>query len=121
MAIIDKEKKEIVYGDSLGWSPPTQLIAEVEKFYIGIFKKEMPQMEVTESHKSSSSKHGHYYSTSCSLHYPLQRDGNICGVVAATMLSVACVRLGYFPRIVDCKLHAEDRNSVFFLTNPSRC
>ena len=120
MAMIDIEKKEIVYGDSLGWSPPVQLIAEVEKFYVSIFKKEMPQMEVTECHKSSSSNHGHCCSSSCSLHYPLQRDGNICGVVAATMLSVACLRPGYFSRIVECKRRPNDRNSDIFLANPSR-
>lgn len=120
MATIDIEKKEIVYGDSLGWSPPAQLIDEVKKFYVSIFKEEMPEMEVIECHKSSSSGHGHCCSTGCSLHYPLQRDGNICGVVAATMLSVACLRPGFFSRIVGCKRRATDKDSDVFLANPSQ-
>ena len=89
MAVLDIDSKEIVYGDSLGWSPPNRLYDEVSGFYKAIFKEEMPLMQVIECHKSNTSGYGHKCTNPCSLDYPLQKDGNICGVVAIVMLAIA--------------------------------
>ena len=63
IAVLDKEANEIIYGDSLGWSPPQHLTSEMRKFYEAIFKGSMPEMHVKESHDSSASQHGHVCSS----------------------------------------------------------
>ncbi len=59
IAIIDAEKRQVIYGDSLEWSPPTKLMEEVEKLYVSIFKGEMPMMEIIMFHLHSQLGHGH--------------------------------------------------------------
>eukprot|EP00112_Aurelia_sp_Birch-Aquarium-sp1_P008138 Seg1893.5 transcript_id=Seg1893.5/GoldUCD/mRNA.D3Y31 product="hypothetical protein" protein_id=Seg1893.5/GoldUCD/D3Y31 len=120
IAVLDKERNEITYGDSLGWSPPQHLISEMRKVYEALFKERMPEMHVKESHDSSASQHGHLCSSRCSLHFPLQNDGNICGVVAAVMLAVACLLPEFFQRIFSFKRRPIDTKSKMFLANPTK-
>ncbi len=77
-------------------------------------------MEIIECHPHSQLRHGHRCASNCSLHYLLQRDGNICGVVAAVMLSVACLRSAFFSQIISCKRGERNIDSDVFLANPSR-
>eukprot|EP00112_Aurelia_sp_Birch-Aquarium-sp1_P025112 Seg820.2 transcript_id=Seg820.2/GoldUCD/mRNA.D3Y31 product="hypothetical protein" protein_id=Seg820.2/GoldUCD/D3Y31 len=118
IAVLDIDSQEIVYGDSLGWSPPNKLYEEVSGFYKAIFKEEMPLMQVIECHKSDSSGFGHKCTNACSLDYPLQKDGNICGVVAIVMLAIASLLPGYFDEIVRRKFCANQKSLAFF-KNPT--
>ena len=59
VALLDKDRKEITYGNSLGWSPPQHLISEIRQFYDAMFKQRMPEIHVKEFHDSSASNHGH--------------------------------------------------------------
>ena len=59
IAVIDTENRQIIYGDSPEWAPPTELMEEVGKFYASIFKGEVPIMEIIESHPHLQLGHGH--------------------------------------------------------------
>ena len=120
IAVLDKERNEITYGDSLGWSPPQHLISEMRQFYEAMFKQRMPEMQVKEFHDSLASQHGHRCTSRCSLHFPLQNDGNICGVVAAVMLAIACLLPDFFQRIFSFRRRPIDTKSKMFLADPTK-
>ena len=96
--ILNKATKEIVYGDSRGWSP-----AEMVQFYSAICKEKMPKIKSIECLESTANAHGHECVSTCSLNYPLQKDRNICGVVAIFMLAFASLLPEYFQFIANNK------------------
>ena len=118
MAVLDIDAEEIVYGDSLGWSPPNKLHEEISQFYKAIFKEEMSPMQLIECHNSNESGYGHKCTSTCSLDYPLQKDGSICGVVVIVMLAIASLSPDYFDEIVRRKFCSNKKSSAFF-RNPT--
>ena len=120
IAVLNIEENKVIYGDSLGWAPPTQLIPEIKKYYRALFKREMPEVTVSECHDSKNSGFGHKCSTDCSISYPFQRDGNICGIVAVVMLSIACLSPQYFKHIVDVKRRNCRTEPCAFIANPTQ-
>lgn len=120
IAVFNIEENEVIYGDSLGWAPPKQLLPEIKKYYSALFKREMPEVIVRECHDSTSSGFGHKCAIDCSFRYPLQRDGNICGIVAVVMLSIACLSPQYFKQIVDVKRGNCRTEPRAFIANPTQ-
>lgn len=118
--VLNKDAREIIYGDSLGWSPPATLMEEMEQFYSAMYKEKMPQMKIVECHDSTANTHGHECTSSCSLNYPLQNDGNICGVVAISMLAFASLLPDYFQFIVDNKRGLNRGSPKLFFADPTR-
>ena len=100
MAVLDIDAKAIVFGDSLGWSPPHTLHEEISHFYEAIVKEEMSPMQVIEFHNSSKSEYGHKCTSAYSLDYLLQNDGSICGAVVLLMLAIASISQDYFDEIL---------------------
>ena len=121
MVILDRENKEIVYEDLLGWPPPVDLMDEVKPLYESLFQEEITSIDIIECHQSHYASQGHICSRSCSLYYPLQKDSNIYGVEAAKMLSVACLHPAFLSRIVISQCNDAEHDSNLFLENPSRC
>ena len=118
--ILNKATREIIYGDSLGWSPPATIMAEMERFYSAMYKDKMPKMKLIECHDSTANAHGHECTSSCSLNYPLQNDGNICGVVAIFMLAFASLLPEYFQFIVNNKRGLNRGVQKLFFADPTR-
>ena len=78
----------------------------------------MPEV-VRECHDSTSSGFGHKCAIDCSFRYPFQRDGNICGIVAVVMLSIACLSPQYFKQIADVKRGNCRTEPRAFIANPT--
>ena len=95
-------------------------MSEMRKFYEAVFKESMPDIQIKEFQDSSHSQYGHRCSTRCSLHFPLQKDGNICGVVAAVMLAMSCLLPEFFQFVFSCKRKQEDTESKLFFSNPTK-
>ena len=68
---------------------------------------------------STANAHGHECTSSCSLNYPLQHDGNICGVVAISMLAFASLLPEYFQFIVNNKRGPNRGKPELFFANPT--
>ena len=91
VAFVDLSKKDIMYGDSLGWPSPTQLPTLVQQYYSAINDTQIPtSFHLSYYHQPSTDNFAHSC-TSCSNNYPLQKDGNICGIVAIIMTAIYCL------------------------------
>ena len=78
---------EAVYGDSAGWDIPTQAIDIIKSFIDMTFEIQwVPNVRLC--HDPITHSQGLRCSSNCSLSYPLQKCGNICGVV---VIIVACI------------------------------
>ena len=88
---IDLSNSNVYYGDSLGWSLPTNIVDTV-----------VPNLKKIENHigmditfllkdvMTIQNVGGSVYSHSCKRFYPKQSCSNVCGVVVACMEGVLC-------------------------------
>ena len=95
------EKKKIVYGDSLAWSVPVDLLPRLEQFIEHIYGECLSDYSVFECHTSSnvSTEREHKCGFSCASQYPLQTCSDICGVVVLIMAVYACTARSFFSHI----------------------
>ena len=93
---VDTVTNEWFYCDSLGWAPPKELKNLVDKV-ISAFSDliQLPIRPVQGrfiAHMSSNTSHGvHGCSALCLRDIPLQKCGNICGVVAIILAAISCI------------------------------
>ena len=101
MCHVDREKKKIVYGDSLAWSVPVDLLPRLEQFIEHIYGECLSDYSVFECHTSSnvSTEREHKCGFSCASQYPLQTCSDICGVVVLIMAVYACTARSFFSHI----------------------
>ncbi|CAH3132813.1 unnamed protein product [Pocillopora meandrina] len=101
MCHVDREKKKIVYGDSLAWSVPVDLLPRLEQFIEQIYGECLSYYSVFECHTSSnvSTERDHKCGFSCASQYPLQTFSDICGVVVLIMAVYACTARSFFSHI----------------------
>ena len=87
-AFVDISKRCVTYGDSLGWEAPTNLLDVVES-YTNLISPHNEKLTINYYHVPTKNNAAHLCSPNCSKTYPLQRDGNVCGIVAIIMASIA--------------------------------
>ena len=93
---VDTVTNEWFYCDSLGWAPPKELKNLVDKV-ISAFSNliQLPIRPVQGrfiAHMPSNTSHGvHGCSALCLRNIPLQKCGNICGVVAIILAAISCI------------------------------
>ena len=102
---------KITYGDSLGWAAPTNILDLVNMYGNAIRSNIQCQQpfQLNYYHVPTESNESHSCSA-CMPEYPLQKDGNICGIVALITSAVFCL--------------SNNKENIFkhhqFLANPTR-
>ena len=71
----------IMYGDSLGWKIPGGLLQLMNRYIRSLYGKECNN--ITETHDGVHSCH-----KDCLFYYPLQKDGDICGIIVLLIASI---------------------------------
>ena len=122
MCHVDREKKKIVYGDSLAWSVPVDLLPRLEQFIEHIYGECLSDYSVFECHTSSnvSTEREHKCGFSCASQYPLQTCSNICGVVVLIMAVYACTARSFFSHITTSGQSQAVSPSNVFISAPTR-
>ena len=87
VAFYEEDTNELWYGDSLAWPAPKTVLPLVQKFTMYLFEKQPLSIKEYHSRVGTSSIH-HGCTDDCSKLYPLQNDGNICGVVSLAVASI---------------------------------
>ena len=91
ICVYDKELNTTIYGDSLGWSAPGNLIQKIKR-YIKRFFGEPENILLRECYNSNSNRQGsHVCKIDCCVIYPHQNDGDICGIVCIVVASIVCL------------------------------
>ena len=121
MCHVDREKKKIVYGDSLAWSVPVALLPRLEQFIEHIYGECLSDYSVFECHTSSNvfTEREHKCGFSCASQYPLQTCSNICGVVVLIMAVYACTARSFFSHITTSGQSQAVSPSNVFISAPS--
>ena len=122
MCHVDREKKKIVYGDSLAWSVPVALLPRLEQFIEHIYGECLSDYSVFECHTSSNvfTEREHKCGFSCASQYPLQTCSNICGVVVLIMAVYACTARSFFSHITTSGQSQAVSPSNVFISAPTR-
>ena len=100
---IDVTTNKWLYCDTLAWAPPDDLTANVNALMnILIPELSLPTKPVQGrfvAHRPESMKAGaHHCSKSCFRNIPLQKCGNVCGVIALIVAAISCMD----PKLWDC-------------------
>ena len=118
-AVVDLSSKVIQYGDSLGWPAPKELERVANDYCCEIFQlDEHINFDLVHCHIPGSYAGSHRCTNSCSCYYPLQKDGNICGVVAITMAAIATLSPTFFDLV--CKSQGSSSRPFLFISDPTR-
>ena len=120
LVVVDRESKSIVYGDSLGWKPPNNLYEYLGQFHEQLYPEEELTYVLSECHSSQSGDTGHKCDNKCSVAYPLQHDGYVCGVVVIIMLSLAVLEPSYFKNLLSIKMFNQKQHPFNFLKDPTK-
>ena len=89
MAVVNFQDCQVLYGDSLGWSAPTELLPKVKVFGEKFYNIKAP-FTLQYFHEPVSGYHKCVQQ--CHQGYPLQSDRNICGVVVVVMSVIVTSR-----------------------------
>ena len=96
VAVYDDASKKVTYGDSLGWDIPEDLISRIKVHVDRIFGPDTSNIEVEMCQDPASHRNGRRNcGDRCSRMYPFQTCGNICGVVAIIVASIACHQMPF--------------------------
>ena len=115
---VDTRERIVTYCDSLAWSSPINLLDRIGKFIQVTYSEEVSLYTFVYAHDPSSGSHGHRCLSSCSPLYPLQRCGNVCGVVAMIVAAIACLATDFFRELTKKVDHAPQCST--FLRNPTK-
>lgn len=123
--LVDRDGK-CLYGDSLGWKMPYDLIDKVKLFVRCIWSSNVEDYTVRYCHDPSgtSINSDHVCKSGCSTLYPLQTDSSICGVVSLLMAGVASTNKPLFNSLTR-NLESDDSDkdsalSFAHITNPTK-
>ena len=116
IAVYDREKNQLIYGDSLGWEMPNEVIIRLKEFVSGIWK-DWHEPEVVYCHDPLAHKDGiRACGDQCTVpYYPLQSCSTICGVVAIIMSAMVCLNYDCFEG-----MFKKDKQPYFFMKEPSK-
>ena len=104
MIVFDAESRTVTYCDSLGRAYPTDFEALVDNINT-IFFKSNPCQNIIYAHspfESVDQDMRHVCRKDvCAKYYPLQKSGNVCGVVVMICAVIATFRYEIFQNIID--------------------
>lgn len=93
LCFVDITRREIVYGDSLGWPVLHGLIDKVHSFIRLACSAERDAFSVVlchDPHSVNLRTGTHDCNFECAQHYPFQTCSSICGIVVMVMAAIAC-------------------------------
>ena len=112
--------KELIYGDSLGWLAPGKLIQKIYRYVKGFFG-EPENILFRECHNSKSNRQGsHVCKNDCCVVYPLQEDGDICGIFCIVVASIVCLTPRFWEYILITKSLNRKGNPCQYLHEPTK-
>ena len=120
---VDTTTKKIVYGDSLGWAIPANLLNKLDRYIKAInVNLNVTEFTVSTTHNPNSKspiRGWHKCNHTCAKNYPLQTCSNICGIVVMVMAALACYHKELFQNMTAMHPPAKVFPRIF-LSNPSR-
>ena len=120
ICVYDKELKTAIYGDSLGWPAPGKLIQKIYH-YVKEFFGEPENILLRECHNSNSNRQeSHVCKNDCCVVYPLQKDGDICGIVCIVVASIVCLAPRFWKYILITKPLDRKGNPCQYLHEPTK-
>ena len=98
VCFVNTETKEIIYGGSCGWGFLVGLLDKINRLYTAIYKQPLAGYAIRSCHDYNYEKGGVHYcnKSKCSTYFPLQTCSYICGFVAITVASIACLSKNFF-------------------------
>ena len=119
IAVCEDDKEYVIYGDSLGWSIPHNLLDLINRYTRIIFEKEFET--IVECHVSAqTAKQVHICNTDCLNYYPLQKDGDVCGIVVSVIASIVSLSPVVWDYITSVKKSTESRLPYYFIQEPTK-
>ena len=119
---IDSSQNTVIYCDSLGWRPPRDLVAHIQRVYQVVFKQEMGDCTISCCHDYNLMRGSHFCNKSkCSTFYPLQTCGNICGVVVIIGAVVAALARPFFDHLTTIHDSSKQHVPFLYLQKPTQC
>ena len=95
VAFVSFQENKIIYGDSLGWAAPVDLLSLVRNYSNALFNHQNQQsFQLSYYHQPLTKGNTTHSCSSCIFEYPLQNDGNICGIVAMITSAIFCLSDG---------------------------
>ena len=120
---VDTTKKNITYGDSLGWTAPADLLSTLDKYVKTTnIEDTIEKHTVVILHDPNSkcpTTGGHKCTENCSHHYPLHTCSGLCGVVVMVVAAIACHNSDLFASLTNVEQPASTDVPPIFLTNPT--
>lgn len=90
LCLLDRDKKTIFYGDSLGWKMPWELLDKLQPYVDAFCSQNIAEYNVRYCHSPAGAiDTEHACQAECFSTYPLQKDSSICGVVVLLMAGLA--------------------------------
>ena len=121
---IDTTTKKIVYGDSLGWAMPDNLLSKVDEYIkVASTNSTVGEYTVTILHDPNGkcpTRGVHKCNNNCAQQYPLQTCGSICGIVVMVIAAIACYNSKLFEDITTEYIQQGKNFPPIFFKDPSR-
>ena len=121
LCLLDRDKKSIFYGDSLGWKMPCALIDKLQPYVEAFYSQNITEYSVRYCHSPArASDTEHACQAECFSSYPLQKDSSICGVVVLLMAGLAFEDKSSFYKLL-CESPTAPESAAFqHLSDPTK-
>ena len=121
LAVFGSANNVMTYGDSLGWPVPENLKDTVNEYVGALFEKEQREITINECHSSTSTFNGlHRCQELCNAFYPLQNDGDLCGVISIIMASIVCLSPNFAEHVFVTPYGSKKDFPYLYLSEPSK-
>ena len=120
LAVYEQDSGHIMYGDSLGWPAPDGILPLLSRYAKGLYGMDGP-LFLNECHSSNQTYGGtHRCNNSCKAYYPLQKDGDICGVVCIIIASIVCLATDFWVFMADTGFEDRRKYPYIYLCEPTK-
>ena len=119
----DGDKKNMSYGDSLGWKMPNDLLQRLQPYLTSFWSENISEYSMHYCHNPvGTTDAGHACQATCSSLFPLQTDSSSCGVVVLIMAGLAFADKPFFNNMLSNEEPRAASASLTFrhLTDPTR-
>ena len=111
----------MTYRDSLGWPLPENLKDTVKEHVGALFENELREITINECHSSTSTFNSlHRCQEFCNAFYPLQNDGDLCGVILIIIASVVCLSPNFAEHVFATPYGSKNDFPHLHLSEPSK-
>ena len=97
---VSEENKLIVYGDTLGWHLPEELLEKVNRFTTTVFKADVASYNLVICHNPEYTMKGRHVCGNSCTPYPLQTCESVCGVISMVVAAVAIHKPDIFLQMI---------------------